>query len=594
MLGIYTRISGIKEDGKDTSIQIQKEMGITFAKSIGTEYKVYSDIGISGAKDEIEDRPEFALLLDDVKKGIISGVWVLDQSRFERSPTVWQLFQLIAIDKGIKYYPNSIETDLSDPMIKFSTGILSLANRLYSELTRIKVNQTFDKRAVDGLTHGITPYGYNKGADGKFEINEVEADVIRRIFKLSLDGNGTYTIAKILNEENIQTKYNKAKTAKKVIKRKDLYTGEIKLHEKDKIKWRGNVIHDMLKNTTYKGERTWNKPKRNNKNKLKDTNKTVIKVEVPHIVSPELWDNVNKNLISNKKKAGKRSEFNYLLNGLIICGSCGKEYRGKKRVSNKDSAYKCIAIGNCKESRGLSIIRFENFIIEHLFINKNLKDLIADLPINEEHGVVLKQQLIKSEEELIKKVKLKNRYLDWQDDETASDDTDLLKKFNEVKRDIDNLKFKIDTINQQIIESDFAKVKFDKAINEYKLTTGFEDSKRLIHTLIERITVTHKKLERGGVFFIKIKYKGLEEVSLFTTDWFSINWNWVSYYRNKSITPEQLQQDREDLIAYYEYRGIKLSEKELQSEIENFEGFESSSMMHQTIKLDNDKLVSFN
>lgn len=594
MLGIYTRISGNKEEGKDTSIEIQTELGIGFAKRIVTEYKVYSDIGISGAKDEIEDRPEFALLLDDIKKGIISGVWVLDQSRFERSPTVWQLFQLIAIDKGIKFYPNSVETDLSDPMIKFSTGILSLANRLFSELTRIKVNQTFDKRAVDGLTHGMTPYGYNKGADGKFEINDVEADVVRRIFKLSLDGNGTYTIAKILNEDNIQTKYNKAKTAKKVIKRKDSYTGEIKLHEKDKIKWRGNVIHDMLKNTTYKGERTWNKPKRNNKSKLKNGNKTVIQVEVPHIVSPELWDKVNNNLTSNKKKAGKRSEFNYLLNGLILCGCCGKEYRGKKRVSNKDSAYKCIAIGNCKESRGLSIIRFENFIIQHLFINKNLKELIADLPINEEHGASLKQQLIKSEDELIKKIKLKNRYLDWQEDETASDDADLLKKFNQVKRDIDNLKIKIETLKQQIIESDFAKVKFDRAISEYKLTSGFDDTKRLIHTLIEGITVTHKKLERGGVFFIKIKYKGFEEVSLFTTDWFSINWNWVSYYRNKSMTSEQLEQDREDLISYYEYRGIKLSEKELQLEIENFDGFESSSMMHETIKLDNDKLVSFN
>lgn len=73
MLGIYTRISGNKEDGKDTSIEIQSELGIAFAKRIGLSYKVYTDIGISGAKDEIEDRPEFPLLLNDIKKGFESG-----------------------------------------------------------------------------------------------------------------------------------------------------------------------------------------------------------------------------------------------------------------------------------------------------------------------------------------------------------------------------------------------------------------------------------------------------------------------------------------------------------------------------------------
>jgi len=595
MLGIYTRISGNKEDGKDTSIEIQTELGIAFAKRMGLPYKVYTDIGISGAKDEIEDRPEFALLLDDIKKDIITGVWVLEQARLERSPSVWQLFQLIAIDKETKYYPNSVETDLSDPMIQFSTGILSLVNRLYSQLTRQKVNYTFDKRASEGLTHGLTPYGYDKGADGKFEINEFEADVVRRIFALSLEGNGTYTIANILNEEGVKTKYNKVKTSKKVIKRKDSYTGEITTHDKSKIVWRGNVIYDMLRNTTYKGQRTWNKPKRNlAKDKTNKKNKTVIQAEVPPIVSAELWDSVNRNLVNNKKNVGRRSEFKYLLNGLITCGFCGKEYRGKKRISNKDSAYKCVAVGKCKDSRGISIIRFENFIINHLFLNKNLKELIADLPINEEHGIVLKQQLKKNEDELEKKVRLKNRYLDWQEDETASNDADLLRKFNEVIRDIDNIKFRIDSLKQQIVESDFAKVKFDNAIKEYKLTTSFDDTKKLIHSLVERIKVNHKKLKRGGVYFIEIKYKGFEEVSLFTTDWLSVNWDWISYYRNKATTSEQLAEDIEDLKALYEFKDIKLTDDELQAEIKAFEGFESVSSMHDTISLDKENLVIFN
>lgn len=594
MLGIYTRISGNKEEGKDTSIEIQTEKGVSVARMLGLSYKVYTDIGISGAKDEIEDRPAFAQMLDDVKHDIITGVWVLDQSRLERSPSVWQLFQIIAIDKKTKYYPNGIETDLSDPMIQFSTGVLSLVNRLYTQLTRQKVNLTFDKRAEQGLTHGLTPYGYDKGEDKKFVINEEEAQVVRRMYDLSLSGIGTYTIANILNKDGVPTKYNKLKTINKAIRRKDSYTKEITIYDKTKIQWRGNVIYDMLKNTTYKGIRTWNKPKRETaKQKTKKAlgePKQVIEVEVPEIVSAELWDKVNRNLADNKQKAGKRSEFKYLLNGLITCGCCNKEYRGKKRLANKDSAYKCVAIGKCPESRGISIIRFENFIINHLFLNKNLKELIASLPVNNEIGVELKQRLNNAEAELEKKKLLKKRLLLFVDDESAGNDEEVLRQFNQVNRDIDNLKYKIDILKEQLQEAEFAKVKFDTAINEYKLTTGFEDTKRLIHSLIKRIIVKHVKQSSGGIFLIQIDYKGFDERSIFQTDWFSTKWNWLHYYRNTAYTTEQLAEDRDLLRATYDFKGIEYSEEE----IEAFTGYESSSTMYETIELQKDSLISFN
>ena len=55
MLGIYTRISGNKAVGKDTSIEIQTAEGVKVALKLGMQYKVYTDIGISGTKEEIED-----------------------------------------------------------------------------------------------------------------------------------------------------------------------------------------------------------------------------------------------------------------------------------------------------------------------------------------------------------------------------------------------------------------------------------------------------------------------------------------------------------------------------------------------------------
>lgn len=582
MLGIYTRISGNKATGKDTSIEIQTSEGIKVAIRLGMKYKIYSDVGISGTTEEIEGRPSFAEMMKDIDKDKITAVYVFDQSRLERNSKIWQIFQYQVNKKDVKFYPKGVETDLTDPAIKFVTGIQSLANQLFAEQTREKVNLTFDKRASEGKTHGALPYGYEKGADGMYQIIETEAEVVRRIFDLSLAGNGSYTIANILNADNIPTKFQNI-SKKDSFVRYDAYTGEEIVFKKSSIQWRGNVIYDMLKNTVYKGIRVWNRNPKGNKQR--------IEASVPSIISEDLFDKVNRNLVNNKQKVGKRSEFKYLLNGLIVCGHCGKEYRGKKRIVNKDSAYKCIHQGKCPESRGISIVRFENFIIQHLFVNKNLKELLLNLPINNDNGVVLKDKLVKYEEELKKKTKLKEKHLSWLDDDELEDDESIREQYKKNLKVIDNLKNNIEILKLEILESDsnFAKMRVESTVNEYKLTAGFDDTKRLIHTLVESITVNHSKLEKGGYFFILIKYKGFEEYSAFTTDWFSTKWHWMYYARGKATNEAQQLQDIEDQKAVYDFKGVEYTDEDFV----DFEASESVTGMVDAIVLDNN-LVTFN
>jgi site-specific DNA recombinase len=583
MLGIYTRISGKKEEGKDTSIEIQTIEGIKVAIKLGMNHKIYTDIGISGTKDVIEDRPAFANMLKDIDKDKITAVFVIDQSRLERNTNIWQMFQFIVNKKDIKYYPNGVLTDLTDPNIKFATGLLSLTNQLFAEQTRKKVNETFDLRASKGLTHGGLPYGYRKGIDKKYEVDEVEAINVRRMFDLSLSGIGTYTIANIFNAEGIPTKYQNI-NGKATYLRYDKYTGAATTFERKSIVWRGNVIYDMLKNTTYKGIRVWNKKPLGNK--------VTIEADVPAIIDAETFDKANRNLINNKQKAGKRSEFNYLLNGLVYCGNCGLEYRGKKRLVTKDSAYKCKAVGKCTDSRGISIIRFENLIIQHLFITKDLKNLLLSSPVNTEQSVVLKNKLIQIESDLVTKTKLRDRLLNILTDVDLMEDDAIKDKYKQAKRDVEILSNNIDNLKVQILEADnqFAKMKLENAINEFKLTTNFEDTKRLVHSLIERITITHKKLDRGGVFFVEIKYKGFEESSMFSTNWFSVKWNWLSYYRKTATNEQQLLEDIEDMKGVMDLKGIPYTD----ADFINFTSPESVTFKHETILLDNDNLISFN
>lgn len=583
MLGIYTRISGNKATGKDTSIEIQTSEGIKVALKLGIKYKIYTDIGISGTTEDIEGRPAFAEMMKDIDKDKISAVYVFDQSRLERNSKIWQIFQYQVNKKDVKFYPKGVETDLTDPAIKFVTGIQSLANQLFAEQTREKVNLTFDKRASEGKTHGGLPYGYEKGADGMYQIIPAEADVVRRIFDLSLSGNGSYTIANMLNTDKIPTKFQTV-SKKDSFVRYDPYTGEKIEFKKSEIQWRGNVIYDMIKNTCYKGVRVWNRNAKGNKQR--------IEANIPPIVTEDLFDKVNRNLQNNKKKVGKRSEYKYLLNGLIICGSCGKEFRGKKRLSGKDSAYKCSQQGKCSESRGISITRFENFIIQHLFVNKNLKELLLNLPINNDNGLVLKNKLFHYEQELGKKVKLKERHVRWLNDEELQDDETIREQYKKNIHNIDNLKSNIEKLKSDILESDssLARMKVENAVNEYNVTAGFDDTKRLIHNLVESITVNHTKLEKGGYFYVFIKYRGFEEYSAFTTDWFSVKWIWIYYARTGAINEEQRLQDIEDQKAVYDFKGIEYTDEEFV----DFEAGQSVSGMADIIILDKNHLVTFN
>ncbi|MBK5192478.1 MAG: recombinase family protein [Flavobacteriaceae bacterium] len=87
MLGIYCRISGKKEEGKDVSIGIQSEKGKVLAKGLGMEHKIYKDEAVSGTLP-IDKRPAFRQLVKDIEAKLISKVFVYDNSRLERNTEV--------------------------------------------------------------------------------------------------------------------------------------------------------------------------------------------------------------------------------------------------------------------------------------------------------------------------------------------------------------------------------------------------------------------------------------------------------------------------------------------------------------------------
>lgn len=569
MLGIYCRRSG--NNDKSASIETQIEEGLKFLKSVDFDnYEIYKDTSISGTKDEIKDRPEFARLYDDISKGRLTAVYAIDQSRIERNSMIWNLFVHIMTKKDCQYYPDGTFFDLNDKYNKFTSQVMSAANELYSSLVSQKVKLAQYNNVSKGKTHGILPYGYQRSKDGFYEIVENEAKVVKRIFELSLQGSGTYTIAKILNEENIPTRFN---TFKGSIKRVDKYTKNITEHKKSAVKWRGNVVYDMIVNTVYKGKRKW-------KGEYFD---------VPQIIFSEEWEKVNENLKKNKKKVGKKAEYNYLLNGIIFCSHCGSEYRGKKRPRGNENSYKCSGRRPpnpcCTKSRGISLPKIETFVIKHLFHKESFKQSLLKQKINSSETSRLHEKrnaLLSLSEKLDKKIELAtNRLFDID----LANDQNIVKAFKALKVKKEETEKQLLQLQERIALADenIRKKRIQKIFDKYIDDINFESLKKLIHSLIKRIEVFWGADNFGKQFYIfQIDYHLSDERFLFTTNRTAMNWLLMSRYRKEATTEEELEND------------TFLAEEMNWSVNEHFTGLETISSDHDLgVQLKRDELIHF-
>ncbi|AZJ36382.1 recombinase family protein [Tenacibaculum singaporense] len=619
MLGIYCRTSKNRKD--KYTIDDQRDGGINCAKELGLKYRMYVDDGISGTLDE-SVRDGLSDLFRDIRKEEITHVYCIDQSRIERNSRTWDFFVAECLNKKIKYYPGGSFFDLDNPTNKMLASLMSVVNAYYAEITSKKVRLANARKAKEGKTHGIKPYGYKKSSNNDYVVDEEEAVHVRRMFQLSLEGKGAYTIANIFNDEGIPTKYSR--NFKGEITRKDSYTGITTIHDKSSIKWRGNVISDILRNKIYKGIREWNRYEDNIENVNGKSVKSKVKAEliisqVPNIVEPELWEKVQDNLALNKKNVGKKEKYRYLLNGLIYCKHCGSEFRGKKRLKGNDNAYKCKGVRKpnkiCEKSRGINLPKLETFIIKHLFDSKELKNILVNIPSKESKNDKLKKELLnhREKEKQINK-RIKRAYKLLLEDDFRSDDTiknDLITS----KKKLINIRENIGLIEQKIHENENnSRAKRAKSIIElFTLENDFESIKLAIHRMVDKIIISHERENKTGNYKIEIHYKDYDEYSVFLTDYKAIIWDWTVLFRTAAFNKEQLKEDYETLDGLFDLFSIEdkdikklieevkktdilyedAKEDILESITGEFQGFKQLIFMNSKIELNKNELINF-
>lgn len=193
---------------------------------------VYADEAVTGTK---ENRAEFQRLMDDCRKGKIDLIITKSISRFSRNTVTLlnTIRELKLLGIGVVFEEQNINTLSADGELMLTI----LAS--YAQEESLSVSENCKWRIRSDFKRGVLPmfvqniYGYERTADGGLKIIPEEAELVKRIFSMYLDGLGILKIAKILTEECAPSNSNGKWSEKKVryILSNEKYAGDLLLQK---------------------------------------------------------------------------------------------------------------------------------------------------------------------------------------------------------------------------------------------------------------------------------------------------------------------------------------------------------------------------
>ena len=311
-LHIYTRVSTTVQEEMGSSLNTQKELGISKSKELGYEYKVWNEGGQSSSRDDLENRPVLVNLLKEIDEGSVKHLFVFNTDRLSRNDLTWSVIRLKLVKNDVTLHTSQGVYPLSDPMNKLLLGILSeissYDNQLRTERSRLgKLN-----RIKQGYWKGgPPPFGY-KIEDKKLIENKDESKWVKFIFESYRDNHSARWIKQELLKNGVFTR------------------------RKNPV-WSLGSIEKLLSNTQYSGYYHYTDKKSGE----------TIRVQSPAILSPTLfkdaYDQRKKRTRQTRSGESNMKHF-YLLRDYLRCGQCGSRYSGRHYERQKRSIYYCPRI----------------------------------------------------------------------------------------------------------------------------------------------------------------------------------------------------------------------------------------------------------
>ena len=306
----YARVStDSEEQALSNAHQIKYFTDKIAANPNWTLVEGYVDEGISGISTK--SRISFQRMIEDAKAGRFDLIITKEISRFARN-TVDSLTTVRKLkEKGVEVYFQKENIYTLDSKGELLITIMS--SLAQEESRSISENVTWGqrKRFADGKVS--MPYkhflGYRKGENGEPEIVPEEAEVVRRIYRLFLEGQTPYGIKQILEAEHIPTPAGKQT-------------------------WQTATILSILTNEKYKGDallqKTFCTDFLTKKMKVNEGEvpQYYVKNSHPAIIEPEVFDMAQDEL-ARRKQAGRSHHGTSCFAGKLVCGCCGGLYGSK-------------------------------------------------------------------------------------------------------------------------------------------------------------------------------------------------------------------------------------------------------------------------
>ena len=344
---LYERLSRDDDQiGDSNSIVNQKKYLESYAQQRGyTNIQHYTDDGWSGGNFE---RPAWKQLVADIEARKVAHVLVKDMSRIGRDYLQTGFYtEVMFRQHGVHFVAIANSVDSDDQNSNEFAPFLNIMNEWYlRDLSRKQKTAIRVKGESGKPTTNAAIYGYKKMPGDKYtwHIDEAAAAVVRRIFRLTLEGKGPYDIARILYEDKVDTPaVYFGKQNKGVWKNKEEFPNP--------YNWSGFVVSQILAKPEYMGHTVnfrSHKQSYKDKNPVMNPKEDWLIFENTHeaIVDKETWE-LAQQLRKTPRRHDTIGEANPLT-GLLFCADCGaKMYNQRTRGSDSkpypSDAYECSA-----------------------------------------------------------------------------------------------------------------------------------------------------------------------------------------------------------------------------------------------------------
>ena len=344
---LYERLSRDDNlEGESYSIGNQKKLLAKVAKEKGyTNLVHFLDDGISGVT---MDRPGFVEMIRQLEQGKAAAVFVKDLSRLGRNYIeVGRLTEEFFPDHDIRLVAVSDNIDTAEGENELAP-IRNLFNEWYARDISKKRRISNKIKGNAGEPMGQPPYGYIKDPNDPkhWIVDDEAAQVVRRVYSMTLEGFGTEQIAAQLEKDGVLTP--RAYWLTKGIKRPG------KGKQQPPTKWNSSTITKILSLQEYCGDilnfKTYSKSYKNKKRIDNDRENWVVFQDVHEaIIERAVYEQVQQKRGKIRKRRTNNGEHN-MFSGLLVCADCGNNLHFHFNQGNPEIKY--FNCSNYKGNRG--------------------------------------------------------------------------------------------------------------------------------------------------------------------------------------------------------------------------------------------------